>query len=350
MYDLPNLVFAPDGELFKENGVLQQLSDPGDYDDLTRRFLHSLKSGDSNSFRRFCLREFDLEHDNNNYVIYPLSSKKLIPFRYVFCEKVNLSNQTVTIAFFANRMSDFHHLMSPASPICRDVTGKLFHDLFQLRNMRHSNLLTPEALLLFGEFPLIYRAAGDDSMEAEKMCDLRLLTDKVFKALSDTIPFRNTVFSLTLAETDSSYNRPKNQLIVPCPVEGYVYLTAIVTYLLNAVTHNRTITAQIGYFAQGVEIVYHSEAPETIRFTGCSSCLEDLFPSASSLRSLARLASSIALSFGINLDLYFEPDTNVLKTYIGIGYETYRSPEFHYSDPYSIVRDVLSEVLQLLSA
>ena len=247
-------------------------------------------------------------------------------------------------------MSDFHCLMSPSSPICRDVTGKLLHDLFQLRNMRHSNLLTPETLLLFGEFPLICRAAGDDSIESEKMCDLRLLTDTVFSALSDTPPFRSTSFSLTLTETDSAYNRPKNQLIVPCPVEAYVYLTTVLVYLLNSISDNHTVTAQIGYLAQGVEIVYLSETSGSIIVTGGCSCLEDLFPEAGSLRSLARLASSIALSFGINLDLYFDPDTNILKTFIGIGYETYRSPEFHYSDPYSIVKDVLAEVLQLLSA
>ena len=90
-----------------------------------------------------------------------------MPFRFIFCEKVHLSETHVTLVYLTDHMSAFHSLISPASSFCRDATGMLIHDLFSLRDKRHSNFIPPESLMLFEEFPLIANAADNTSSNPE---------------------------------------------------------------------------------------------------------------------------------------------------------------------------------------
>ncbi len=349
MNQLPNLVFAPDGELYTQHDVIERIPGGCSFDAVVERFYHSLKTGDCHSFRRFCLQDYDPDSDDANYMIYPLVGKQLLPFRFAFCEKISYSGQTVTAVFFADGMDEFHTLMSPASPICRDTAGKLICDLFQLRHQRRSNWLTPESLMLFDEFPLLEKAALDASINEDSLCDLNRITQCIFDELYKSIPFRDMDFALTLVKNDSIRNKPANQIIVPCPVEAYIYLTVILGYLFSCISEDHRISAKVYYFGPGAEIVYNVRtSPINTLRSECSN-LEELFSSPNTLSSLAKIASAIAHCFGIRINLSFENDTGLLTTHVAVGYEKFVPNRFRFSDPYAKVLPVLQEVFKLFA-
>lgn len=349
MNQLPNLIFAPDGELYTQHDVIERIPGGCSFDDVVKRFYHSMKTGDSNSFRLFCLRDYDPDHDSANYMIYPLVTKHWLPFRFAFCEKVSYSGQPVTVVFFAEHMDEFHTLMSPASPICRDTVGKLLSDLFQLRHHRRSNWLTPESLLLFDEFPLLEKAALDPSMDADAQCDLYRITNDIFRELSKAVPFRTTNFSLDLIRNYNTHGKPIDQIIVPCPMEAYIYMTVILGYIFNCITENHQISARVSYFGPGAEIVYSVQISPTGYLKNGFSNIEDLFPQNSSLFSLAKTVSAIAYLFGIRLNLDFKPEIGLLTTHVSVGYETFVPNHFRYNNPYELVAPVLLEAFKLFA-
>jgi len=346
---LPSLVFAPDGELYSQHGVIERIQGACSFDTVVERFYHSLKSGDSHSFRRFCLRDYDQDHDDANYMIYPLVTKHWLPFRFAFCEKVSYSGQTVTVVFFADHLDEFHTLMSPASPICRDTAGKLLCDLFQLRHRRRSNWLTPESLLLFEEFPLLEKAALDSSMEADAHCDLLRITKDIFNELHKSAPFRDTDFTMDLLINDSICSKPRNEIIVPCPVEAYIYMTVILGYLFSCISSDHRISSTVSYFGPGAEVVYSVRTlPSGSLRSGCSN-LVDLFPEAGNLSYLAKVASAIGHIFGIRINLSYDHEAEILTTHVSVGYEKFVPVHFRYNNPYELVTPVLREVFKLLA-
>ncbi len=94
----------------------------------------------------------------------------------------------MTAVFFSNHMDDFHTLMSPASPICRDTSGKLISDILRLRHARRNNVITPETLFLLNEFPLIEKSAWGLAGEEDTQCDLLLLTAHIGVGMEKFIP------------------------------------------------------------------------------------------------------------------------------------------------------------------
>ena len=349
MKPLPTLIFTPDGEVFTENGIRSLIKAECTDHDLAERFIHSLKSGDKQSFRRFCDFDFNPDCDDANYIIYPLIGKKWLPFRFAFCEKIRYSGQPMTAVFFSNHMDDFHTLMSPASPICRDTSGKLISDILRLRHARRNNVITPETLFLLNEFPLIEKSALGLAGEEDTQCDLLLLTQMIFDQLTAAAHFENMEFDLKLIRTDMTLGRPENQIIVPCPLEAYIYLTVILGYIFCTLSDNRRIQAQIRYLGAGAELSYSIETSRaTILHNGCSN-LEELFPESHNLASLARAASAIALSFDILTDLSVNTETGLLTAHIGVGMEKFLPNEFRYSNPYEKIGDVLREAIRLLA-
>ncbi len=344
MKNLPVLIFSADAEVFSERNLRALLPVECTDRDLTERFLHSLKSGDKLSFRRFCLLDFAGD-DSANYIIYPLIGKKWLPFRFAFCEKILLDGIPASAAFFANRMDEFHVLMSPASPICRDTSGKLISDLLSLR-LERLTFITPETLFLLNDFPLLAQSAR--SGETDIRCDLLRMTQMIFDGLAEAPPFSDLKFTMELLP-GMAFGRPENQIIVPCPTEAYIYLVTLVGYILSVLSDDSQIRGQIRYLGGGAEVslAVRTSHPNILR-GGCSN-FEDLFSESHNLSSLARAASAIAHSFGLLSDLSVNAETGFLTAYIGVGMEKFLPNEFRFSDPYSVIPAVLAEVLQLIA-
>ncbi|MBQ8370964.1 MAG: hypothetical protein IJY35_13395 [Clostridia bacterium] len=346
---LPNLVFTPDCEMYRQNGVLEKLPQGTPESSLPDRLLHSLKSGDAAGFRRFCAALYDIDNDSANYAVYPLVGRRFLPFRFAFCEKLLLNETPVTVVYFGDRMGDFHTLMSPSSSFCRDITGMVIHDLLCLRNKFHTNFLTPESLLVFGDFPLIAHAAENTSDDREPYCDLHQLTSRIFESLSDTDALRLTEFILEPLESDPMH--PTRLPIVTCPVEAFVYIISLLSFVFSALSDDHRITAQAKNFGQGAEVRFRTRTTRADVFADGTSNAEDFCHSSKHLASLAKIASATAFTFGIRLDFMYDPDTSTLSGILGVGYETMRPPvEFRYSDPYSAVASILREASALFSA
>ncbi|MBQ7933137.1 MAG: hypothetical protein IJ334_19285 [Clostridia bacterium] len=348
MNTLPSLIFDSNGDVFTETGVRAQIKAECTNFDLTERFIHSLKSGDKASFRRFCLRDFSTENDSTNYIIYPLMNRKWIPFRFAFCEKIRLEGNPVTAVFLSNHMSEFHSLMSPASPICRVTSDKLISDILSLRHARQNTVITPETLFLLREFPLIEKSAGGLS-EEDSQCDLLLLTQMIFSQLAEEAHFGNLRLELELIRTDMAFGRPENQIIVPCPVEAYVYLTVLIGYIFGTLSDDRIIRGTVRYLGPGAEISLGIETSGTCLLNNGCSNLEDLFPPSHNLASLARAASCIAHTFDLFTDLSVNAETGLLTAHIGVGMEKFVPAGFRYSDPYGKINAILKEALRLIA-
>jgi len=349
MTTLPTLLFNQNGEVSSESNLRAFIPVPCTNDDLAERFLHSLKNGDKQSFRRFCLCEFNLDRDDANYIIYPLIGNKWIPFRIAFCEKISVEGEPMTAVFFANQMDELYPLMSPASPICRDISGKLLCDILNLRHFRRTNLIPPEALLLFEQFPIIEDSALKSDADTHVQCDLFLLTQKIFDEFIAASPDMNLEFSLKLIPSALTFNRPANQIIVPCPLEAYIYLTILLGYILFSISDDHCIRGELQYIGPGSEVSYQIESSRaSLLRNGCSN-VEDLFPESHNLSSLARTASTIAHLFDLRTDLSVNSETGMLHATIGIGLDKILPSEFHYSAPYDRIRDILHEAMRLFA-
>lgn len=343
MGELTFLVFDDETaikDVHDPNGVFSRVVD--DFE-TGRRFLYSLGDEGRDRFLEYCTGEL-----SNTVEIFAVSG--LWSFNYVFCERHSPDNITV---YLAEDIRQFHCLMSPASISRLAPFERIPCELILLVGHLAESRGVPESLSLLGTyiFPVLFRAIAEDG-QGYGSCDILHTTEEVVETLrsSPICLFTNIIIRCSEPE---SFDR-----MIELSTALYVHvLTAVITVLMT-MSVDHVINVELESFAPffggtplGVDVIVSAFVRDTARYSNDSNSLTVLATSGSPNELPTAVAAVVAYIAGMDTSIHVDKKSDRITVTLSIDPSKKKSlPEFKYRNPYSMVRDMVMEVVSLEQA
>lgn len=333
--------------VFNDGAVIQGVHDPnGVFSRVTgdsetcRRFLRSLGEGDRERFFEYCTGKL-----SNTVEFFAISG--LWSFNYVFCERNSPDNIKV---YLAENIGQFHCLMFPVSVSRLALSERIPCELVFLTGRIAESLVIPESVTIFGEhiFPMLFCAIAEYG-ECYGSCDILHMTETVVETLrhSPTYLFTNIMLRCSAPE---SFDH-----MIDLSTVLYVHVLTVVITMLMTMSVDHAIDVELETFAPlfggtslGVDVIVSALVRNSTRYSNDSNSLSVLVTSDSPHGLPTAVAAVVAYIAGIDTSIHVDKKSGRITVTLSIDPSKKKSlPEFKYRDPYTMVRDIVTEVVSL---
>lgn len=333
----PYLIFSENGNISDCSDFANRIGRDDNAEIIGRTFIDALAPGDLADVIRFCRRGYSEEHDN--FRIIPLVD--FYSFNYLFLEKNTVSGSSINAGFLGHDIFDFADLISPSTAIFQSVSGRCISDILGIKpGKNYSDGITPEMLLISENFSEIKNEILHGNIK-NQFCDISVVISSILDAMKDEEFYPYADISVIVPDLSNASESNQNHKI---PVCTFVYLFTAVISLLAVLSDDHKIDINLNYHRCFAEIGFTVNVKPNNQYENAlHSSLEVLGEYAGSYRILAKAASAIAFSSGINTSV--DISDGILNTCISLDFFAESKPGFNYNDPYKDIASVVSRVL-----